>query len=166
MAETPPGLAALPDAPRHDRVEVGQLWLARPDRGTDLLVLVVGVYTDQVEALVCGTDWQLATDTDSVLEPAATGYLRRLLVHGDACGRIPNRRLAGPVGRVAPELAERIALRGRGLDFGSTDLGRGRAVLEETDPRWEHKLEQFRRLRGVRARAGEVGFSVHRFGGG
>jgi hypothetical protein len=61
------------------------------------------------------------------------------------------------VGRIEVDMAERIALRGRGLDFASTDLGRGTAIAGEFDPRWEWKLEQHRRLRKLRARASELG---------
>ena len=142
----------------------GQICLARPDRGADLVVLVVAVRDGQVEVLLCGHECDWATETDSVLEPTATGYLSRLLVHGDVSGQVLTTRLHATIGRVPPELAERIALRGRGLDFGSTDLGRGRAILDESDPRWEWKLESFRRMRGIRARAGELGWSLYTLG--
>jgi hypothetical protein len=53
-------------------------------------------------------------------------------------------------------------LRGRGLDFNSTDLGRGRAIADESDPRWEWKLERHRQMRPLRARASELGWEIHR----
>jgi hypothetical protein len=74
------------------------------------------------------------------------------------------RRLVHSVGRVDPVLVEHIVLRGRNLDFSCTDLGRGRAILDESDPRWEWKLEQFRRLRTVQARASELGWEICKFG--
>lgn len=164
MSEQQPGLAQPWAGPRSLEIEVGQVRLARPDDGPDLLVLIVAVHDDEVEALLCGHECDLATDTDSVLEPTATGYLRRLLVHGDVSGRILQKRLHATLGRVPPELAERIALRSRGLDFGANDLGRGRAMVDDSDPRWEWKLEKFRRMRAIRARAGEVGWSVYKLG--
>lgn len=164
MSEPQPGLAQPCDeAPPRD-ASVGEICLARPDQGPDVPVLIVAVHADQVEALLCSHACDWATETDSVLEPRVTGYVRRLLVHGDVSGRILKTRLHASIGRVPPELAERIALRGRGLDFGSTDLGRGRAILDESDPRWEWKLEEFRRMRAVRARAGELGWSLYKLG--
>lgn len=168
MSEIQPGLAQ-PSAlrlatPAKDDVVVGQLYLARPDRGPDLLVLVIEVHEDYVQALVCSHEHHLATESDCVLEPWVTGYPRLLLVHGDVCGRIVKRRLAQPTGRVNPELVERIALRGRGLDFSSSDMGRGRAIQGESDPRWECKRDKFRRLRTVQARASELGWEICKFG--
>jgi hypothetical protein len=68
------------------------------------------------------------------------------------------------VGRIEPHVVEHIALRGRGLDFTSTDLGRGTAIAGEFDPRWEWKLEQHRHLRHVRARASELGWEIYKLG--
>jgi hypothetical protein len=68
------------------------------------------------------------------------------------------------LGQIEPGLVERVALRGRGLDFASTDLGRGTAIAGESDPRWEWKLDQHRRLRQVRARASELGWEIHKLG--
>lgn len=56
----------------------------------------------------------------------------RLLVHGDVSAPILTRRLSEAVGEITPELVRRIVLRGRGLDFNSSDLGRGAAILAET----------------------------------
>lgn len=168
MSEIEPGLAqprALRLAtPRAEHVVVGQIYLARPDRGPDLLVLVIEVQDEHVNALLCSHEHHLATETDCVLEPWVTGYPRLLLVHGDVSGRILKRRLAHPAGRVDPELVQRIALRGRGLDFNSSDLGRGRAIQGESDPRWECKLDKFRQLRTIRARASELGWEIRKFG--
>ena len=58
----------------------------------------------------------------------------------------------------------RIALRGRGLDFTATDLGRGTAIAGESDPRWEWKLDRHRQLRQVRARASELGWEIYKLG--
>lgn len=55
-------------------------------------------------------------------------------------------------------------LRGRGLDFTSTDLGRGTAIAGDSDPRWDWKLEQHRQLRQVRARASELGWEIYKLG--
>jgi hypothetical protein len=99
-----------------------------------------------------------------VLDPRDTSYPTRLIVHGDVCGRILKRRLVHTLGAVEPELVERVALRGRGLDFSSTDLGRGKPLTGDSDPRWECKLDKFRQLRTVRARAGELGWEIYRFG--
>lgn len=94
----------------------------------------------------------------------ATGYPARLLVHGDVCGRILKRRLVEPVGLLTPELVDRIALRGRGGDFTSSDLGRGKPITGDSDPRWEGKLDKFRQLRTVRARASELGCEIYKLG--
>jgi hypothetical protein len=168
MSDRQPGLAQprplrLAAHSEHD-VLVGQICLAKPDRAPDLLVLVIEVHDDHVQALLCTHDHHLATDTDCVLEPWRTGYPRLLLVHGDVSGRIPKARLTDAMGRVTPDLAERIALRGRGLDFNSSDLGRGRAIQSDSDPRWEWKLEKFRQLRTVQARASELGWKICKFG--
>ncbi len=77
----------------------------------------------------------MATDTDAVLEPSATGGLARLLVHGDVAAAILPRRLLQPVGRIPLPMVDRIVLPGRGLDFTSSDLGRGPAITGESDPR-------------------------------
>jgi hypothetical protein len=85
-------------------------------------------------------------------------------VHGDVAGRILTRRFESAGGRIDPELVERIASRGGGLDFGATDLGGGRALAGESDPRWEWKLEKHRQLRSVQARASELGWELPRRG--
>lgn len=146
-----------------DAVEVGQIRIARPDRGAERHVLVVEVHAQHVHAMLCGEECEWATDTDAVLEPDTTGLSIPILIHGDVAGSILKRRLEPSVGqRVGPNLVERIALRGRGLDFNSTDLGRGRAITDESDPRWDWKLEQHRRLRQLRARASELGWEIHK----
>ena len=148
----------------------GQIWLARadrgpdPDRGSDLYVLVTEVHPGHVQALLCGEECNLATDTDSVLEPRATGVPRRLLVHGDLAGTILNDRLTQLMGSVTPALVQRIVLRGRGLDFHSSDLGRGKPIADDSDPRWNWKLEQLRQLRRVRASARELGWELYKLG--
>jgi hypothetical protein len=114
--------------------------------------------------MLCGEECELATDTDSILAPELTGLPRRILVHGDVSGSILKCRLGQAMGQIEPGLAERIALRGRGLDFTSTDLGRGTAIASESDPRWEWKLEQHRHLRQVRARASELGWEIYKLG--
>jgi hypothetical protein len=88
----------------------------------------------------------------------------RILIHGDVSGSILKRRLGQSLGQIEPHIVERIALRGRGRDFTSTDLGRGRAILDESDPRWEWKLEKHRQLRQIRARASELGWEIYRLG--
>ena len=169
MSDIQPGLAQprrlrlAPTLPPEDAV-VGQICLARPDRGPDLLVLVIEVHDNHVQALLCGHEHHLATDTDCVLEPWQTAYPRPLLVHGDVSGRIWKKRLTQPMGRVNPDLVQRIALRGRGLDLNSSDLGRGRAIQRDSDPRYGGKLEKFRQLRTVQARASELGWEVCKFG--
>jgi hypothetical protein len=143
---------------------VGQIWTARADRGPDLYVLVIEVHQGHVQALLCGDECDFATDTDAVLGPRATGCPRRLLVHGDLAATILDERLLQLMGRVTPELVQRIVLRGRGMDFHSTDLGRGRPVVDDTDPRWAWKLEKLRQLRRVRASAAELGWQMHKLG--
>jgi hypothetical protein len=143
-----------------DELEEGQIWLARPDHGPDLCVLIVEVHGNHVQALLCDDDCWRATDTDAVLEPETTGCGRRLLVHGDLAAQILTRRLWRMVGQVEVGLTRRIALRGRGFDFNSNDLGRGPAILSDSDPRWAHKQEKLRELRGVRARARELGWEI------
>lgn len=143
---------------------VGQIRGVRPERGQDMHVLVVEVHEHHVQAMLCGEECELATETDAVLEPHVTGLSRRILVHGDVSGSILTRRLGRVLGQVKPDLAERIALRGRGLDFIATDLGRGTSIADESDPRWEWKLKQHRQLRRVRARASELGWGIYRLG--
>jgi hypothetical protein len=151
--------AAGDDAP-----DVGQIRTVRSDRGEDMQVLIVEVHDQHVQGMLCGEECELATDTDSILAPELTGLPRRILVHGDVSGSILKCRLGQAMGQIEPGLAERIALRGRGLDFTSTDLGRGIAIASESDPRWEWKLEQHRHLRQVRARASELGWEIYKLG--
>ncbi len=143
---------------------VGQIWLARADRGPELYVLVIEVHRGHVQALLCGDECHRATDTDSVLEPRVSGCPRRLLVHGDLAGAILDDRLTQLIGSVTPELVQRIVLRGRGLDFHSSGLGRGRPIGDDSDPRWDWKLEQLRQLRRVRASARELGWEMYKLG--
>jgi hypothetical protein len=176
MSEKQPGSLAAADAvldaqaaegtPETARFEpaIGQIWMVRPDEGPDLCVLIVEVHGDHVRALLCGPDHHLATDTDSVLDPPTTGYLRSLLVHGDVSAAVLKHRLSHRVGRIEPHMAERIDRRGRGLDFNSNDLGRGSAIVSESDPRWSWKLDKHRQMRAVRARASELGWAIHKLG--
>jgi hypothetical protein len=143
---------------------VGQIWIACPDRGAEMQVLVSEVHDEHVHAMLCGVEYDRATDTDAVLDPHMTGLPHRLLVHGDVSGSILTRRLRRSIGRIEPHLVERIALRGRGLDFNGADLGRGRAVVNESDPRWDWKLQKHRQLRRVRARASELGWEIYKLG--
>jgi hypothetical protein len=164
MSEEQPGsLAALSGDAALDP-ELGQIWIARPDRGPEVRVLIIEVHDQYVQALLCGDDCDRATETDAVLSPSLTGLTRRLLVHGDISASILKRRLWRSVGQIEPHLVERIARRGRGFDFASSDLGRGAAILTETDPRWKWKLEQHRHLRAVRARASELGLGIYGLG--
>jgi hypothetical protein len=140
--------------------QVGQIRLARPDQGEDVLVLIFQAHDDHVEAALCSHEYHLVTEMDCLLPPQVTGYLRPLLVHGEVNGRILNRRLGHVIGRVNPELTRRVELRGRGLDFASTDLGRGRPILSESEPRWSGRLDKFRQLRGIQARARELGLEI------
>jgi hypothetical protein len=166
--QTPGRLALVRDerrAPAEDAADVGQIRIVRRERGDDLHVLVVEVYDEHVQAMLCGEECDLATDTDSVVEPGVTGLPRPILIHGDVSGSILKRRLGRSLGQqLGPNLVERIALRGRGLDFTSTDLGRGTAIAGESDPRWEWKLERHRQLRKVRARASELGWEIYKLG--
>jgi len=146
--------------------EVGQIRLARPDSGPSVTVLIIEVHAGYVQGLLCGDDYPLATETDAVLEPRQSGCLGRVLVHGDVSAAILKTRLAEVLGATTPELVERIVLRGLGRDFDSADLGRGTPILADDDPRWEWKLEQLRRVRGVRARASELGWTLHTLGAG
>jgi hypothetical protein len=115
--------------------------------------------------MLCGEECHWAADTDVVLDPRATGLPQPILIHGDVSGSILKRRLGRTVGQqLGPNLVERIALRGRGLDFTSTDLGRGTAIAGESDPRWEWKLERHRQMRQLRARASELGWEIYKLG--
>jgi hypothetical protein len=143
---------------------VGELWLAQGDRGTDLYMLVTETHDGHVQALLCGDECDLATETDSVLEPRATGCPRRLLVHGDLAAAILNTRLKQLMGTIEPELVQRIVRRGRGMDFHSADLGRGRPIVDNSDPRWDWKLEKLKQLRRVRASAAELGLHMYKLG--
>ena len=166
MKEPRPGRLALVSDDRHvgGAPEVGQIRIVCPDRGQDMQVLLVEVHAEHVQAMLCGEECELATETDAILEPDVTGLSRRILVHGDVSGSILRRRLGHALGQIEPGMAERIALRGRGLDFTATDLGRGTAIAEESDPRWEWKLQQHRQLRRVRARASELGWEIYKLG--
>ena len=159
LVGTAPARVAPDDSPHRDAY-VGEIWIARPDEGPDVLVLVTDLADDHVQALLSTDDDGIATETDAVLAPRITGYSGRLLVHGDVAGSILRRRLTRSVGRVDPEIARRIVLRGCGMDFNSQDLGRGRPILDESDPRWQAKLERVERLRTVKARASELGLKI------
>jgi hypothetical protein len=172
MAELTPGRLVLvgartaPEAeePRPDP-DVGQIRTVGRERGDDLRVLIVEVHDDHVQAMLCGEECDWATDTDAVLEPRTTGLPRPILIHGDVSGSILTRRLGRSMGQpLGSNLVERIALRGRGLDFTSTDLGRGTAIAGESDPRWERKLEKHRQMRPLRARASELGWEIYKLG--
>ncbi len=117
-----------------------------------------------MQALLCGEECEWATDADSVLDPSTTGVARTLLIHGDVSGSILTHRLQRPIGQIEPDLVQRIALRGRGRDFTSSDLGRGSAIVSDVDPRWDWKLDKHRQLRQVRARASELGWEIYRLG--
>lgn len=164
MSEQQSGPAPAIGAQAAPHPEVGELWIARSDRGAELQVLVVEVHDAHVQALLCDEECEWATETDAVLPPITTGLPHRVLVHGDVSASILTRRLLRKVGRIEPHLVERIALRARGADFNSSDLGRGRAIVADSDPRWEWKLARHREMRGVRARAGELGFAIYKLG--
>jgi hypothetical protein len=169
MRQRTPGRLALVRGDRYvagdDALEVGQIRTLRRERGEDLHVLIIEVHDEHVQAMLCGEECDWATETDAVLEPRTTGLPRSILIHGDVSGSILKRRLGRSMGRqLGPNLVERIALRGRGLDFTSTDLGRGTAIAGESDPRWEWKLAAHRQLRQVRARASELGWEIYKLG--
>lgn len=164
MSEHATGPSAAIHADDPPPPAVGQVWIARSDRGAELHVLLTEVHDAHVQALLCDHECDWATDTDAVLAPITTGLPRRFLVHGDISASILTRRLSRPVGQIAPQLVKRIVLRGRGSDFNSSDLGRGTAILTDSDPRWEWKLARHREMRGVRASAGELGFAIYKLG--
>ena len=164
MSEQQPGSLAAAATDLVPDPEVGEIRMARPDRGPELQVLIIEVHGEYVQALLCDHECDQATEADAVLSPILTGLPTRLLVHGDVSASVLTRRLSHPTGRIEPHLVERIALRGRGFDFHSSDLGRGRAIIGDADPRWEWKLEQHRRMRTVRASARELGLGIHRLG--
>jgi hypothetical protein len=171
MAEQHPGRLTLvrADASRaaagpHPEPEVGQIRVAHPDDGAAMRLLLVEVHEKHVQAMLCGDECEWVTDTDAVLNPPTTRLPRRILIHGDVTGSILKCRLGRLLAQIDPRTVERIALRGRGLDFTSTDLGRGRAILDESDPRWEWKLDKHRQLRQLRARASEPGWEIYRLG--
>jgi len=146
-------------------VAVGQIWIARPDDGPGMLVLVTDVADDHIQALLCTQgDEEMATETDAVLGRLTTGCPGRLLVHGDVAGSIMRTRLTGSPGRVDPALAQRIVLRGRGLDFNSRDLGRGAPIASESDPRWRAKMKRIEEFRAVKARAADLGLKIRPIG--
>ena len=161
VVDNSPAAVAPEELPR-PKIAEGQIWIARPDEGPDVLVLVIEARADHVQALLCSEDDGLATETDAVLEPSLTGYPDRLVVHGDLAGAILSTRLVGSPGRIDPGIVRRIILRGRGLDFYSHDLGRGTPLLSESDPRWDAKGERLDELRTVRASANELRLKVYR----
>jgi hypothetical protein len=112
---------------------VGQIWLARVDRGPDLYALVIEVHQGHVQALLCGDECHRATNTDPVLEPRVSGCPRRLLVHGDLAGAILDDRLTPLMGSVTPELVQRIVLRAGDWTFTpATWVGEGQSVTTTT----------------------------------
>lgn len=164
MSEEQSGPSATPGADGAPSPEVGQVWVAQSGCGPELQVLLIEVHAEHVQALLCDDECDSATETDAVLAPITTGLPRRLLVHGDISASILTRRLVRSLGQIEPHLVERIALRGRGFDFNSSDLGRGPAILSESDPRWEWKLARHRAMRAVRASAGELGLAIYKLG--
>lgn len=48
---------------------MGQIWIAHPDRGPGIYVLIIEVHDDHMRALLCSDECDLATETDAVLEP-------------------------------------------------------------------------------------------------
>jgi len=160
---------APPVAPQElprPEVDVGQIWIAAPDEGTGVLVLITDVSDDHVQALMCSSEGDIATETDAELAPRITGCPYRLLVHGDLAESIMRTRLVGCPGRIDPALVHRIVVRGRGMDFNSRDLGRGTPIVSESDPRWNTKTERLRQLRTVKARTSELGLKISTLSGG
>lgn len=143
---------------------VGQIWIARGDQTPDLYLLIIEVHDVHVQVLLCGSEYASATEKDAVLRPSLTGMPEHLLVHGDISAPVLTTRLCESVGSVDPEIVERIVLRGRGLDFTSSDLGRGRAIISDDDPRSDWKLAKHKQLRNIRARASELGFQMRGLG--
>ena len=141
-------------------VDVGQIWVAAPDEGPAVLVLITDVSDDHVQALMCSSEGDMATETGAELAAHITGCPYRLLVHGDLAGSIMRTRLVGCPGRIDPALVQRIVVRGRGMDFNSRDLGRGTPIVWDSDPRWNTKTERLRQLRTVKARASELGLKI------
>ncbi len=164
MSEGQSGPFAPIGADHVPRPELGEVWIARSDRGADVHVLIIEVHAEHVQALLCDDECDSATETDAVLSPILTGLPRRLLVHGDISASILTRRLVRSLGQIEPHLVERIAQRGRGFDFNSTDLGRGPAIRSESDPRCGWKLAKHREMRAVRASAGELGLAIYKLG--
>jgi hypothetical protein len=148
--------AASEELPRPE-VDVGQIWIAAPDEGPGVIVLITDLSDDHVRALMCSNQGDVATETDAELAPRLTGCPYRLLVHGDLAGSIMRTRLVGSLGRIDPTLVPRIVARGRGMDFNARDLGRGTPIVSESDPRWDTKTERLKQLRTVKARASEFG---------
>src|SRR6185437_6507586 len=79
MAEQQPGRLVLvraeeSPAPAEIRSDpgAGQIRIVRPDRGRDMQVLIVEVHDEYVQGMLCGEECDLATDTDSILEPDVT----------------------------------------------------------------------------------------------
>jgi hypothetical protein len=146
-------------------IAVGQIWIAQPDDGPGMLVLVTDVAEDHVQALLCTEgDHEVATETDAVLGRLTTGLPGRLLIHGDVAGSIMRTRLIRSPGRIDPALVRRIMLRGRGLDFNSRDLGRGAPIASEADPRWDAKMKRIEQFRTVKARAADLGLTIKPIG--
>jgi hypothetical protein len=146
------GASTPPETPARPHPAVGQIWIAEPDEGPGVLVLVTEVNDDNVRVLACSDDGDIAAYTDSVLERHLTGCPYRLLVHGDVACSILTKRLSYCSGRIDRELVPRIVRRGRGMDYNSRDLGRGTPILSESDPRVAAKAEKLKRLRTVQAR--------------
>ena len=150
-----PGAPALPEP------AIGQIWIAQPDDGRGLLVLITDVNEGNVRVLVCSDDGDEPADTDAVLERHLTGCPYRLLVHGDLACSILTPRLSHCSGRIDRELVPRIVRRGRGMDDNSRDLGRGTPIVSESDPRAEAKARKLEQVRTVQARASELGLKIH-----
>jgi hypothetical protein len=148
-------------APARPEPAIGQIWIAQPEQGRGVLVLVTDVNDDNVRALVCSDDDDVAADTDSVLERHLTGCPYCLLVHGDLACSILTTRLSYCPGRIDRELVAKIVRRGRGLDYNSRDLGRGTPIVSESDPRAKAKARKLEQVRTVQARASELGLKIY-----
>ena len=149
-----------PESLPRPEVDVGQIWIARPDKGPDVAVLIIEVRADHVQALLCSEDDGLGTETDAVLEPRLVGYQHPLLIHGDVAGAILRARLVGSPGRIDRGVVRRIVLRGHGLDFYSRDLG-GDTDGQRVRSTLDAKPERVNQLRTVKAGASELGLKVY-----
>lgn len=137
----------------------GQLWLVNAAQGPRVMVLVVRCHDDEdfVQVLFCNNEYDLAADTDSVLQPEDTGCPYQVLVHGDLTGPVMKDKLWRSIGEIDVELVKFIWSRGMRMGGFDASYGRGLPIISRSDARWEYKERLCEELWTVMATPEELG---------